>query len=195
MMEKARQTIKWNQWPELAKTGFFVLLIIGVTLGAFGLFTIGMGTSTPLVVVTSESMSPTLERGHLLVLQKQAPVDIEVDDIIVFNALWHLEAPVVHRVTEREYIDGEYRYTTQGDNNAVPDHPYTVYEDIIGVVVSAIPYIGYITLTLQEPGVLPLVILVLIVIIILPEFIPKKDAESSKTENEETPVDNDAPNV
>ena len=126
MMEKARQTIKWNQWPELAKTGFFVLLIIGVTLGAFGLFTIGMGTSTPLVVVTSESMSPTLERGHLLVLQKQAPVDIEVDDIIVFNALWHLEAPVVHRVTEREYIDGEYRYTTQGDNNSVPDHPYTV---------------------------------------------------------------------
>ncbi len=85
-MERARQTLRWRQWPEIAKTGFFVLLIIGGTFGAFGLFTIGMGTSTPLVVVTSGSMSPTLERGHLLVLQRQSPENIEVDDIIVFQA-------------------------------------------------------------------------------------------------------------
>ncbi|MHA2024335.1 MAG: signal peptidase I [Candidatus Thorarchaeota archaeon] len=195
MMEKARQTIRWSQWPELAKTGFLVVLIIGVTLGGFGLFTLGMGTSTPLVVVTSESMSPNLERGHLLVLQNQAPESIEVDDVIVFHAGWHTEAPVVHRVVQRDFVDGEYHYWTQGDNNFHQDPTYTVYEDILGVVVSAIPYVGYITLTLQEPGVLPLVILALIVIIILPEFLPKKDTDSSKTENEETPVDNDVPNV
>ena len=195
MMEKARQTIRWSQWPELAKSGFLVVLIIGVTLGAFGLFTLGLGTSTPLVVVTSESMSPTLERGHLLVLQSQAPESIEVDEVIVFHAAWHTEAPVVHRVVQRDYVDGEYRYWTKGDNNIHQDPTYTVFEDILGVVVSAIPYVGYITLTLQEPGVLPLVILILIVIIIIPEFIPKKDTESSKTEIEDEPVDNDVLNV
>lgn len=185
-MERARQTLRWSQWPDIAKTGFFVLLIIGGTFGAFGLFTIGMGTSTPLVVVTSGSMSPTLERGYLLVLQRQSPENIEVDDIIVFQASWHTEAPVVHRVIEREYVDGEYRYTTKGDNNQLPDHPYTVYEDIVGVVVSAIPYIGYITLILQEPGVLPLIILVLIVIIILPDVVSKKDSGNDKREDVET---------
>ncbi|MFW9925729.1 MAG: signal peptidase I [Candidatus Thorarchaeota archaeon] len=189
-MERVRQTLRWSQWPELGKTIFFILLIIGATLGGFGLFTIGMGTSTPLVVVTSDSMSPTLERGHLLVLQSQAPEDIEVDDVIVFHASWHTEAPVVHRVIQRENIDGEYRYYTQGDNNSHPDPTYTVYEDIVGVVVSAIPYIGYITLILQEPGVLPLAIIILIVIIVLPEFIPKKDSgEPKKIDSEPTQED------
>jgi len=184
-MERARQTLRWSQWPEIAKTSLFILLIFGGTLGAFGLFTIGMGTSTPLVVVTSGSMSPTLERGHLLVLQRQAPEDVEVDDIIVFNAAWHTEAPVVHRVIERVYVNGEYRYTTQGDNNPNPDHPWTLHENIVGVVVFAIPYLGYITLILQEPGVLPLVILGLIVIIILPEFLPKKESGDNKREDVE----------
>lgn len=195
MMERARQTIKWKKWPEIAKTGFFVALIIGGTLGAFGLFTIGMGTSTPLVVVTSASMSPALERGHLLVLQRQTPDTIDVDDIIVFQASWHTEAPVVHRVVQRDFVDGEYRYWTKGDNNIHSDPAYTVYEDILGVVVSAIPYIGYITLTLQEPGVLPLVIVVLIVIIILPELVPKKKPVTVKTSNDETPADNDELNA
>jgi signal peptidase len=194
-MERARQTLRWSQWPELAKTGFFVLLIIGGTLGAFGLFTIGMGTSTPLVVVTSSSMSPTLERGHLLVLQRQSPEDVEVDDIIVFHASWHPGAPVVHRVIEREYVDGEYRYTTQGDNNVHIDDGYRVYEDIVGVVVSAVPFIGNITLIMQEPGVLPLVILVLIVIMILPEFIPKKESEENKKKDIDTSDNNEALNA
>ncbi len=184
-MERIRRTLRWSQWPEIGKTGFFVVLIIVGTLGAFGLFTIGMGTSTPLVVVTSGSMSPTLERGHLLVLQRQAPEDVEVDDIIVFNAIWHTEAPVVHRVIERVYVNGEYQYTTQGDNNPNPDHPWTLYDDIVGVVVFAIPYLGNITLVLQEPGVLPLVIVALIVIIILPEFLPKKESGDNKREDVE----------
>ena len=194
-MERARQTIRWSQWPEIGKTVFFVVLIIGCTLGAFGLFTIGMGTSTPLVVVTSSSMSPTLERGHLLVLQRQAPEDVEVDDIIVFNAIWHTEAPVVHRVIERVYVNEEYRYTTQGDNNPNPDHPYVLYEDIVGVVVSAVPFIGNITLILQEPGVLPLVILVLIVIIIVPEFLPKKESRDNERKDEEIEEGSDVLNT
>ncbi len=194
-MERVRQTLRWSQWPEIAKTGFLVVLIIGGTLGAYGLFTIGMGTSTPLVVVTSGSMSPTLERGHLLVLQRQSPENVEVGDVIVFQASWHTEAPVVHRVIQRDNIAGEYRYYTQGDNNFHPDPAYTVYDNIMGVVISAIPNIGYITLVLQEPGVLPLVILVLIVIIIIPEFLPKKESGDDKSEDVEIEEDTDVLNT
>ncbi|TFG28219.1 hypothetical protein EU528_11540, partial [Candidatus Thorarchaeota archaeon] len=71
-MERARQSLHWDQRSEVAKTLFVIGIIVGVTLGGFGLFTIAMGTSSPLVVVESESMLPTLEVGHLLVLQARA---------------------------------------------------------------------------------------------------------------------------
>jgi signal peptidase len=180
-LEKLRQQIRWSKWPEWGKTGFFIVLLIGVTLTGYGVFRIAMGTPTPLVVVTSESMSPTLERGYLLVLQKQAPEDINVGKIIVYNADWHTSAPVVHRVIQREYIDGEYRYYTQGDNNDNPDPYYRVYEDIVGVVIASVPWVGNITLFLQQPGVLPVIIVLLIILMIVPEFLPKKnDDEASK---------------
>ena len=192
-MEKVRQKIKWDTWPEYGKTGFFILLIVGVTHGGYGIFMVGMGTSSPLVVVTSDSMSPTLERGYLLVLEHQAAEDILVGEIIVYNADWHSQAPVVHRVIQREFVNDEYRYYTQGDNNNQPDPFYRTYDDIVGVVIASVPFIGNITLFLQQPGVLPGVIVILIILMIVPEFFPNKDddeADDTKTES-----DTDAPNV
>jgi signal peptidase len=185
-LQKLRQKSKWDQWPELGKTAFFVVLLIGITLGGYGVFIVAMGTPTPLVVVTSASMSPTLERGYLLVLQKQAPEDILVGDIVVYNASWYTEAPIVHRVIQREFVDGEYRYYTQGDNNSEPDMGYRTYDDIMGVVVLAIPWVGNITLFLQQPGVLPVILLFLVLLIILPEFLPdKEDKDVNKTSLEQ----------
>jgi signal peptidase len=162
-----------------------MVLLVGIIFGGYGIFTIVMGTPTPLVVVTSGSMSPTLERGYLLVLQKQAPEDINVGDIVVYNATWHLEAPIVHRVIEREFIDGEYRYYTKGDFNTYTDDGYRTYDDIIGVVIFAIPWIGNITLFLQQPGVLPVILVLLVILIFLPDFLPKKDnKETAKTTQE-----------
>lgn len=166
------------------------MLIVGVTFAGYGIFTIAMGTSSPLVVVTSESMSPTLERGHLLVLQRQAPEDVHVGDIIVYNADWHSQAPVVHRVIQREYVDEEYRYYTQGDNNNQADPFYRTYDDIVGVVVAAIPWIGNITLFLQTPGVLPVVVFLLILIMVIPEFIFKKEVEKEVEEGMSEPENN-----
>ena len=185
-MEKLRQKLKWNKWPEYGKTGFFVVLIVGVTLGGYGIFMVAMGTSSPLVVVTSTSMTPTFEVGHLLILQSQAPEDIHVGEIVVYNADWHTQAPVVHRIIQREYVDGEYRYYTQGDNNSQPDPFYRAYDDIVGVVVFSIPFIGNVTLFLQTPGVLPIVILLLVVLMVVPEFLPKKEEEQQNTESEES---------
>ncbi len=193
-MEKVRQKLKWDKWPEYGKTGFFILLIVGVTLGGYGVFMVAMGTPSPLVVVTSDSMSDTLERGHLLILQKRAQEDIYVGDIIVYNADWHTQAPVVHRIIQIENVTGELRYYTQGDNNNQPDPFYRTYEDIVGVVVFSIPFIGNITLFLQQPGVLPIILVFLIILMIIPEFLPKKDDEE-EVEEEKTEPQDDAPNV
>jgi signal peptidase len=186
-MEKARQALKWNQRPESAKTIFVILIIIGATLGAFGTFTIAMGTSSPLVVVESESMIPTLNVGDLLVLQSHAPEAINVGDIIVYTASWH-DKPIVHRIVERQLVGTEYRYFTQGDNNTIRDPGYRVYDDIVGVVVFTIPYLGYVTLFLHEPYGIAIVIVLFIALLILPEFVFKeKDEEKEKSSEEQAP--------
>jgi signal peptidase len=127
-------------------------------------------------------MEDTLSRGHLLILQSQAPEDINVGEIIVYNADWHTQAPVVHRVIQRDYVDEEYRYYTQGDNNNQPDPSYRTYNEIVGVVIAAIPWIGNVTLFLQTPGVLPVVLVLLLILILVPEFLPKKDDEDKEIE-------------
>jgi signal peptidase len=131
-------------------------------------------------------MSPTLERGHLLILQSYAPEDIQVGQIIVYNADWHPDAPIVHRVIQITEVGGELHYYTQGDANAAPDPYYRTYEDIVGVVVFAIPYIGYITLFLHEPLGFATVIVILFALLIIPEFLVKGDDDDGGSESQAT---------
>ena len=198
-MEKARQTLQWDQRSELTKTLFVIAIIVGVTLGGYGIFTVAMGTSNPLVVVESESMLPTLEVGHLLVLQARGPDQIQVGDIIVFNAVYH-DKPIVHRIIEIENVTivienvttWELHYYTKGDNNDLTDQMYRNHEDIIGVVVYAIPYIGHVTLFLHEPHGFAIVVILFILLLILPELFMKDDEdeeeleETEKSEEQET---------
>ena len=183
-MERARQTLKWKQRSEITKTLFVIGIIVGITLGGYGIFTITMGTSNPLVVVESESMLPTLAVGHLLVLQARAPDQIQVGDIIVFNAGYH-DKPIVHRVIEIQNVTGELHYYTKGENNTLTDPGYRVYEDLIGIVVFAIPYIGHVTLFLHEPYGLAIVIILFLALLILPEFFMKDKDEESESEIQE----------
>ncbi len=180
-MERARQTLKWNQRSELTQTLFVIALVVGMTLGGYGLFTVSMGTSNPLVVVESESMLPTLEVGHLLVLQARAPEQIQVGDIIVFDASYH-NKPIVHRIIEIQNVTGEFHYYTKGDNNALSDPGYRVHEDIIGVVVLAVPYIGHVTLFLHEPYGFAIVVVLFLALLILPEFFMKDEDEDADKE-------------
>jgi signal peptidase len=183
-MQRARQALKWNRRSELVKTSFVILIIIGATLGAYGVFTIAMGTSSPLVVVESQSMIPTLNIGDLLVLQSRSPESINVGDIVVYTASWH-DKPIVHRVVERQLVGTEYHYYTQGDNNSIQDPGYRLYSDIVGVVVFDVPYIGYITLFLHEPYGLPIVIIIFAALLILPEFLFKDEKKENETSSEE----------
>ncbi|TFG31515.1 signal peptidase I [Candidatus Thorarchaeota archaeon] len=188
-MERARSILKWDQRSEIAKTSFIILIVVGATLGSYGIFTLTMGTSTPLVVVESKSMIPNLDIGHLLILQNRAPDRIYLNDIIVFNTDYH-NKPIVHRIVEIQNVSGELRYFTKGDNNSLRDQGYRVYEDIIGVVVLAIPYVGYVTLFLHEPYGLPIVLIIFIALLVLPEFFfkdDKKDDELKKQSEEDIP--------
>ncbi len=168
-MEAVRQFLRWEERSELQKSLFILLVVAGVTLGGYGVFMLSMGTTTPMVVVTSESMVPVLQPGDLLVLQGRAPEQIHVGDIIVFqDNEWSTDAPIVHRVVEIEVIDGTYHFRTKGDANALPDPGTRTPDEIVGVVVARVPWVGNISMFLKTPLGIAVIVGLFLLILFVP---------------------------
>ncbi|KAG5510797.1 hypothetical protein JKF63_07869 [Porcisia hertigi] len=111
-----------------------------------------------IVVVLSGSMLPGYERGDVLLLHHNPAYPVEVGDIIVYS-LPGESIPIVHRVLRiHERAEDHKRfYLTKGDNNMHDDRflfkqgREWVEEDmIIGKTYAYIPYIGYLTIAVNE---------------------------------------------
>ncbi len=172
-MQRLKRVLRWNERSDTVKTAILALIVIGATFGGYGVFMVAMGTSTPLVVVTSESMVPTLQVGDLLVLQRPAEDQIHVGDIIVYNADWFSGAPIVHRVVRIQEIGGTKYFYTKGDNNALEDPSPCTYDDILGVVILRVPYVGQISLAVRSLLSTPIGVVTLIVVFGLILFGPE----------------------
>ncbi len=101
-----------------------------------------------ILVIGSESMSGTLNKGDAIIYEKyDENEEIKTGDIIVF-----IEdgIKIVHRVENQRLMGEEMRYYTKGDANEQKDDGYRKREDIIGKVKLRIPYIGYFTLWIND---------------------------------------------
>ena len=146
---------------------------------------LAMGTTSPLVVVTSESMVPTLEVGDLLVIQSWSEESISLGDIIVFWADWNPDTPVVHRIVEIIEESSGRLFVTRGDNNPTNDWGERTIEDILGVVVWRIPYLGSVSLFLRTTTGFTLMAFFFAVLLIVPEIIEKFRKETIEIEVDE----------
>ncbi len=176
-----------------------VILIIFAFSGSFLIYfilQISLNTNTPMVVVISGSMEPTILKGDLLFVQGKDPAQIKngtivgkEGDVIVFDA-WNLPGwfnpprdPVVHRVVDKWY-DGGWYFLTKGDANPTVDDGPVPENRVLGVVVGRIPYIGWIKILLTDSGLLiPLLVIVsalLIISIIWDIFKKDDDGEEKK---------------
>ncbi len=90
-------------------------------------------------------MEPTIHVGSLLLLLKPAdPSSIEPGDVITYSTTTDPDGMTTHRVISVATVDGEPAFQTQGDANDSPDSGEVAGSDVLGRVVSAIPYVGYI---------------------------------------------------
>ena len=136
---------------DLKEIAVYIVLIIAVLIVA-----------QHLNVVVSGSMEPVMYRGDIVVLEQADllgfhefnPADVQVGDIVVYNAAWH-EGPVIHRVIEIGQINDTTVYKIKGDNNKVAD-PYWVTEGQIKSRVVTIngqpliiPKLGYISIWIR----------------------------------------------
>ena len=74
--------------------GFTMVVVSAVMI--WNVLKLGLNTASPVVVVLSGSMEPSMYRGDILLLHKQT--EIEIGDITVYEL--DAEAiPIVHRIT------------------------------------------------------------------------------------------------
>jgi len=174
-----------------------IILAISSPFLLYWILQLSLNTNTPMVVVVSGSMEPTLSRGDLLFLYGKDPADIrngtveeQNGDIIVFDAhgYWAFppDEPVVHRVINKKFENGSWWFKTKGDDNDSED-PWIPESQIIGVVCGVIPYIGWVKIFFTESGLLiPIIIIILGILIIslISDFMKEsKEKQHSKNEN------------
>jgi len=127
---------------------------------------------TPLMVVTTESMEPTLRVGDLIYIKGVAPSEIKVGDIVTFKppANYMGGTLVTHRVVEVSYDANEVYFRTKGDNNPSIDPWLIKPSDIIGVQKAALPGVGWVFLWIRTPSGLAVAGLLLVVYLFWPNI-------------------------
>ncbi|HRN29682.1 MAG TPA: signal peptidase I, partial [Terrimesophilobacter sp.] len=122
----------------------FGLLGLVMLLGAAAIVVPAVTGSTPMTVLT-RSMEPTYPPGTLVIVKPVQTEDIRIGDAITYQIASGQPEVVTHRVVSIiSSSDGERRFITQGDNNAVPDAVAVRGVQIRGAVWYAIPWIGYV---------------------------------------------------
>ena len=88
--------------------------------------------------VLTGSMQPTYPVGSLVFVQPKDPSTIRPGEVVTCIVSEDLEM-VTHRVMTNNYDDKTL--TTKGDANQASDSP-NLYENVVGVVVFSLPYVG-----------------------------------------------------
>jgi len=131
-----------------------------------------MGNYSAYNVITG-SMEPAISVGDIVVVKKTEKADIKKDDVITFRIGSNI---LTHRVVEVR--GGGNQFITKGDANRrvdqTPDdprgRPALEYNDVIGVVIYKLPYIGNLVSVFSQTSAWIFVPIIFIAIIILLEI-------------------------
>jgi signal peptidase len=157
-------------------------LVFLITYGGMAVARTVTSTDSPVMVVPSTSMVPTLNVGDIVFVKGVDPNTITVGTIIIFRSPMD-SIDIIHRVIGITKQGDELYFETKGDHNPVADpwRPGVPAENVKGVLVGKIPYIGYVTLALSGP-VGYVVIAFLIFLMIVFEYYDSRKKPSRRTE-------------
>jgi len=153
------------------RTVLFQYLLLFSTIGAAAVgwrMVIALTScDAPIVVVLSGSMETAFYRGDLLFLTNDQQDPILPGEIVVFK-IDGRDIPIVHRVMQAHlHDDGTYSYLTKGDNNQgndrslyAPGQIWLERHNIVGRARFFLPYIGMITVKLNEYPLLKMLVIV-----------------------------------
>lgn len=158
---KKRQLLNWAKSASKAAIILFALIFSCLTF--LGII--------QLRAVLSESMSGTFEKGDVLITLSPGISAPKLNDIIVFH-YYNLDrsekiADFSHRIVGGSALSG---WKTKGDANEKSEISPVLPDDVVGVVVGWIPWVG----NLLQPNAMILVIAVVFAIYVGgPELVDK----------------------
>jgi len=148
-----------------AKVILLILILFAATYGSVEVLRIVLRTESPLMVVSSESMVPTLNVGDIILVRGINPTAITVGTIIIFHSPYDYQMPIVHRVRSITREGNSFYFETKGDNNPAPDGWRVPEKNLMGAYVAKLPYVGLISLELRGPLGITLIILLIALIV------------------------------
>ena len=121
----------------------------------------------PMMVLT-DSMSPTIKSGDLIIIKEIDPNLLKIGDIITFyDPAGNGQTTVTHTINNIVIENEKLMFETKGDNNNTPDRLLVESEAVIGVYVFRIPIAASIAMYLQTlPGLILCIFLPLGIIIL-----------------------------
>lgn len=154
--EMVRDFKRMNKRQSLYQVLSFAMIVSSALMIWKGLMVV-TGSESPIVVVLSGSMEPAFHRGDLLFLTNYKEDPVRVGEIVVFKVEGR-DIPIVHRVIKlHEKADGSIKFLTKGDNNNVDDRGlyapgqlWLTKRDIVGRARGFLPYVGIITIFMNE---------------------------------------------
>lgn len=123
--------------------------------------------ATQSYVVLSNSMSPSIHAGDVVVVDSVDPATVEEGDVITYERNDEL---VTHRVIEVMTENGERTFHTQGDANEDPDPTPVPASAVVGVVLFHVPLVGHVIAFGQTALGTVLLVIVPAVLLILNEL-------------------------
>ena len=131
----------WDRWAKRlsrsATVGGYVLATVLLTFSAASM----AGYAKARVVLTN-SMSPTINPGDIVITANPNRVAPQVGSIIAYQARQFNGTPVgvfTHRIIGGDAING---WKMKGDNNPSPDIQTPHGNDVLGTVILTVPYLG-----------------------------------------------------
>jgi len=152
---------------KILKTGYYVcLVLLGIAAVLLLVSILPVPGNFKVKIVLSGSMEPTIRTGSIVIVKPDD--DYKIGDVVTFQKRIDKD-PTTHRIEEIRIIGGNPQYITKGDANNAVDRGEIQKEDIVGKVLSSIPYLGYITNFIQKPIGFSLIIVLPAIVVVYDE--------------------------
>ncbi|TPX36994.1 hypothetical protein SmJEL517_g01042 [Synchytrium microbalum] len=155
-MEYVKPLLQMNK-RQLALQALNFFMIVASAMAIWKGLSLITNSESPIVVVLSGSMEPAFHRGDLLFLYMPSQ-PIQIGEITVFKIKGR-DVPIVHRVLKvhADVKDGKQYILTKGDNNPGDDRVlynqgqmWIHQDDVVGRVKGFLPYVGIITILMND---------------------------------------------
>ncbi len=127
----------------LADETAFITVALLLAYGIYQTIGLALGTSVPVVAVTSGSMEPTLHRGDMIIVQGEPFEEIEEGAIIVYRTQ-DMPVPIVHRVIEKNATALQTKGDALQSQHSFEKH--VTPDQVLGTSRFVIPKIGFVKL-------------------------------------------------